>query len=109
MAIRGAQAYDRYVAHTVLQLHRSGGALQSLGAGEPFLIGPPGERRDIAMLAWQIGVQAFAADPPISPALGTHRGGGRLPFAALDGAALAGGAPQADLRVLANAASNGMP
>jgi hypothetical protein len=74
-AISGAQAYDLYIAHTLPHLQRSGGALQFLGAGGPFLIGPPGERWDIAMLVRQKSVaafMAFAGDPAYLAGLG-HR------------------------------------
>lgn len=59
--ISGAEAYDRYIAHTLPYLAESGGALVFLGEGGPFLIGPPGERWDRAMLVRQSSVQAFMA------------------------------------------------
>ncbi|HET6158946.1 MAG TPA: hypothetical protein VFE34_11415 [Dongiaceae bacterium] len=42
--ISGAEAYERYVAHTMPYLRESGGELLFLGEGGPFLIGPAGER-----------------------------------------------------------------
>lgn len=59
--ISGAEAFDRYIAHTLPYLTRSGGALLFLGEGGPFLIGPEGERWDRAMLVKQSSVQAFMA------------------------------------------------
>ena len=59
--ITGAQAYDRYIAHTLPFLTQSGGAVLFLGEGGAFLIGPPGERWDRAMLVRQSSVAAFMA------------------------------------------------
>ena len=59
--ISGAQAYDLYIAHTLPFLVASGGGLMFLGDGGPWLIGPPGERWDRAMLVRQSSVQAFMA------------------------------------------------
>ncbi|WP_248309065.1 DUF1330 domain-containing protein [Bosea caraganae] len=59
--ISGAEAYDRYIEHTLPYLAESGGALLFLGEGGPFLIGPEGERWDRAMLVRQRSVQAFMA------------------------------------------------
>jgi hypothetical protein len=59
--ISGAEAFDRYVAHTLPYLEASGGSLLFLGAGGPFFIGPQGERWDRAMLVRQSSVQAFLA------------------------------------------------
>jgi len=73
--ISGAEAYDRYVAHTLPFLAGSGGALLFLGAGGPFLIGPEEERWDRAMLVRQSSVAAFmgfAAHGPYLAGLG-HR------------------------------------
>jgi uncharacterized protein (DUF1330 family) len=57
--ISGAEAYDRYMVHTMPYLAESGGELLFLGEGGPFLIGPEGERWDRAMLVKQSSVQAF--------------------------------------------------
>jgi uncharacterized protein (DUF1330 family) len=59
--ISGAEAYDRYIAHTMPYLEASGGALMFLGEGGPFLIGPEGERWDRAMLVRQKSAESFTA------------------------------------------------
>ena len=59
--ISGAEAFDRYVAHTLPYLTRSGGALVFRGEGGPFLIGPADERWDHVMLVRQSSVQSFLA------------------------------------------------
>jgi hypothetical protein len=59
--ISGAEAYDLYIAHTLPFLTQSGGAVLFLGEGGPFLIGPPGERWDRAMLVRQSSVADFMA------------------------------------------------
>jgi uncharacterized protein (DUF1330 family) len=61
VAITGAEAYDRYIAHTLPYLEESGGDLLFLGAGGPFLIGPTDEHWDRAMLIRQSSVQSFIA------------------------------------------------
>ena len=74
-AISGAEAFRRYVAHTMPYLTRSGGSLLFLGDGGPFLIGPPDERWDMAMLVRQQSARsflAFASDPEYLAGLG-HR------------------------------------
>ena len=59
--ISGAEAYDRYVVHTLPHLSRSGGEVVFLGEGGPWLIGPEGERWDRAMLVRQRSLAAFMA------------------------------------------------
>ena len=59
--ISGAQAYDRYIAHTLPYLTESGGSVLFLGEGGPYLIGPEGERWDRAMLVKQSSLQSFMA------------------------------------------------
>lgn len=59
--ISGAAAFERYVAHTLPYLARSGGALTFLGAGGPLLIGPADERWDLVALVRQSSLQAFMA------------------------------------------------
>jgi hypothetical protein len=59
--ISGAEALERYVAHTLPHLRASGGELALLGTGGPWLIGPEGERWDRAMLVRQASVAAFMA------------------------------------------------
>jgi uncharacterized protein (DUF1330 family) len=73
--ISGAEAYDRYVAHTMPYLIRSGGAVLFSGDGGQFLIGPEHERWDRALLVRQSSVDsfiAFATDPAYLAGLG-HR------------------------------------
>ena len=59
--IRGAEAYDRYIAHTLPYLRRSGGDVLFMGEGGPLLIGPEGERWDRMLLVRQSTVEAFMA------------------------------------------------
>lgn len=59
--ISGAEAYRRYIEHTLPHLERSGGSLLFLGKGGNFLIGPTDERWDAAMLVRQSSVEAFMA------------------------------------------------
>lgn len=59
--ISGAEAFDRYIQHTLPFLHASGGDLLFLGAGGDMLIGPPGERWDLVMLVQQDSVESFLA------------------------------------------------
>jgi hypothetical protein len=76
--ISGAEAFDRYIAHTLPLLRASGGELVLLGAGDRFLIGPPDERWDLAMLVRQDsidGFMAFAANQAYLAGLG-HRTAG---------------------------------
>ena len=59
--ISGAEAFQRYIEHTLPHLRRSGGDLIFFGRGGQFLIGPPDERWDAAMLVRQRSVEAFMA------------------------------------------------
>lgn len=59
--ISGAEAFDRYIRHTLPFLHDSGGELLLLGAGGAFLIGPEDETWDMAMLVRQSSVESFLA------------------------------------------------
>ncbi|OJY73690.1 MAG: DUF1330 domain-containing protein [Rhodospirillales bacterium 70-18] len=59
MPISGAEAFDRYVRHTLPYLRETGGDVLFLGAGGPFLIGPADERWDMAMLVRQASVASF--------------------------------------------------
>lgn len=73
--ISGAEAYERYMAHTMPFLRASGGDVLFYGEGGGFLIGPPAERWDRAMLVRQRSVQdfmAFAEDAAYLAGLG-HR------------------------------------
>lgn len=59
--ISGAQAFQRYIEHTLPYLHESGGELLFLGDGGRFLIGPPEERWDVVMLVRQQSLASFMA------------------------------------------------
>jgi hypothetical protein len=59
--ISGAEAYDRYVAHTLPFLKASGGELMFLGTGGAFLVGPDSERWDMVMLVRQASTESFIA------------------------------------------------
>ena len=59
--ITGAEAYERYIAHTLPLLRRSGGDLLFAGEGGPFLIGPEEEQWDRALLIRQKSIGAFMA------------------------------------------------
>jgi hypothetical protein len=57
--ISGAEAFQRYIDHTLPYLRQSGGELLFLGHGGAFLIGPQNERWDMAMLVRQQSVETF--------------------------------------------------
>jgi uncharacterized protein (DUF1330 family) len=59
--ISGAEAYERYMAHTMPFLKSSGGEVLFYGEGGGFLIGPPGERWDRALIVRQRSVESFVA------------------------------------------------
>jgi hypothetical protein len=59
--ISGRLAYERYIEHTLPFLRASGGEVLYLGTGGDYLIGPPGEGWDMAMLVRQSSVAAFMA------------------------------------------------
>ncbi|HKP23505.1 MAG TPA: DUF1330 domain-containing protein [Dongiaceae bacterium] len=59
--ISGAAAFERYVAHTLPYLARSGGSLMFLAEGGHNLIGPADERWDRVMLVRQSSLQSFLA------------------------------------------------
>ncbi len=59
--ISGAEAYDRYIAHTLPLLKASGGDVMFLGVGGAFLVGPDSERWDMVMLVRQKSVESFLA------------------------------------------------
>jgi hypothetical protein len=74
-AIDGATAYARYMAHTLPLLRAAGGEIVFFGSGGPFLIGPPDERWDAALLVRQRSVAdfiAFASNPEYLAGVG-HR------------------------------------
>lgn len=60
-AISGAEAFQRYIEHTLPHLRESGGELMFLGSGNHFLIGPLDERWDMVMLVRQQSVASFMA------------------------------------------------
>ena len=73
--IDGATAYERYMEHTLPLLRRSGGDVTFLGRGGSFLIGPPDELWDAALLVRQRSVAdfiAFASDKEYLAGVG-HR------------------------------------
>jgi hypothetical protein len=59
--ISGAEAYRRYMEHTLPFLEASGGEVVFSGQGGAFLIGPPEERWDLAVLVRQSSAEAFLA------------------------------------------------
>ena len=73
--ISGRQAFQLYIDHTLPHLAASGGELALLSDGGPWLIGPPEERWDLAMLVRQHSLarfMAFAADEAYLGGIG-HR------------------------------------
>ncbi|GLQ94864.1 hypothetical protein [Dyella acidisoli] len=60
-AISSEEAFQRYIEHTLPYLRESGGDVLFLGHGRDFLIGPPNERWDMAMLVRQQSVASFMA------------------------------------------------
>lgn len=59
--ISGAEAFQRYIEHTLPFLRETGGDIMFLGSGGSLLIGPEAERWDIAMLIRQHNVESFLA------------------------------------------------
>lgn len=59
--ISGEAAFQRYIEHTLPYLLQSGGSIEFLGNGGAWLIGPPDERWDMAMLIRQHSVESFLA------------------------------------------------
>jgi len=59
--ITGAQAYQKYIDHTLPFLKQSGGELLFLGDGGNFLVGPADERWDMVMLVRQRSADSFLA------------------------------------------------
>jgi len=59
--VSGAEAFDRYIKHTLPFLNASGGELTLLARGGSFFIGPADERWDVAMLVRQSSIDAFIA------------------------------------------------
>lgn len=61
VSISGAEAFNRYIEHTLPFLRESGGEVMFLGNGGGFLIGPEDERWDLVMLIRQSSAQSFLA------------------------------------------------
>jgi hypothetical protein len=59
--ISGAEAYRRYLDHTMPFLRASGGDILFVGNGGPLLIGPEEERWDLAILVLQSSAASFLA------------------------------------------------
>lgn len=59
--VSGRQAYQSYIDHTLPFLRESGGRLDLVAEGGPFLIGPPDERWDLALLVRHRSVETFMA------------------------------------------------
>jgi uncharacterized protein (DUF1330 family) len=59
--ISGEEAYRRYMEHTRPFLEQSGGEVLFVGRGGDYLIGPPDERWDLALLVRQSSVESFMA------------------------------------------------
>ena len=59
--ISGAEAFQKYIDHTLPFLKQSGGDLVFLGAGGRYLIGPHDERWDYVMLVRQNSLSDFMA------------------------------------------------
>lgn len=59
--ISGREAYQCYIDHTLPFLRESGGDLLLLAEGGSFLIGPPDERWNLAMLVRQNSLDDFMA------------------------------------------------
>ncbi|MGM7681257.1 DUF1330 domain-containing protein [Cytobacillus sp. Hm23] len=61
LPISGAEAFNRYIEHTLPFLRESGGEVMFLGDSGEFLIGPEDERWDLVMIIRQNSVQSFLA------------------------------------------------
>ncbi|MGD2067720.1 MAG: DUF1330 domain-containing protein [Gemmatimonadota bacterium] len=59
--ISGRQAYQLYIDHTLPFLREADGRLDLVAEGGAFLIGPPDERWDLALLVRHRSVEAFLA------------------------------------------------
>ena len=57
--ISGAEAFQRYIDHTLPFLRETGGDILFLGKGGKFLIGPDWERWDMVALIRQQSVDSF--------------------------------------------------
>ena len=59
--ISGREAYEKYIQHTLPYLRAAGGELIYRGIGGDYLIGPPDQGWDMALLVKQDSVTAFMA------------------------------------------------
>ncbi len=59
--ISGAEAYQKYIDHTLPLLEESGGDVMFLGKGGKYLIGPQEEQWDLVMLIRQNSLSDFMA------------------------------------------------
>ena len=59
--ISGAEAYQKYIDHTLPFLKENGGDLVFLGKGGKYLIGPQEEQWDLVMLVRQKSLSDFMA------------------------------------------------
>lgn len=59
--ISGAQAFQRYIDHTLPHLSATGGEMMFVGRGGAWFIGPDDERWDMAMLIRQHSMASFMA------------------------------------------------
>jgi hypothetical protein len=57
--VSGAEAYQRYIEHTLPYLRESGGDIEFMGEGGRFLIGHADERWDLVLLVRHRSVQTF--------------------------------------------------
>ena len=92
--ISGREAYERYIVHTLPFLTASGGRLLYVGEGYDYLIGPPNQGWDMAMLVIQKSLAsfiAFASDEAYLAGIGHRTAAVRdsriLPLTAIDGSA----------------------
>ncbi|GAB5518469.1 MAG: DUF1330 domain-containing protein [Rhodothermales bacterium] len=73
--ISGAEAYERYIAHTLPFLEAAGGTVLFSGMGGPWLIGPAAEQWDRVLLVQHQSAAvflAFARNPEYLAGMG-HR------------------------------------
>lgn len=73
--VSGAEAYQKYMEHTMPFLRESGGDVIFLGTGGDFLIGPRDERWDLVLLVRQKSLadfMAFGSNPDYLAGMG-HR------------------------------------
>lgn len=57
--ISGAEAYQLYMENTLPHLRASGGEVELMGEGGPFLIGPPDERWDLMLVVGHKSAETF--------------------------------------------------